>query len=169
MVQAIEYNTYTRMILTTTTNIGSSCFPFSSIMFILQVHPEVCAIRSLAKTIPDGMHLIRDKLGSFFKGIRITFTDRPDELSIGIEVFCKEESEINRGGIIHKIWRDGKIGVVFHYVLPQAMPQTCCLIYNPGNVFQIFQSSVKTYNASKRWGVLKFNSSTFFSCEGYYR
>ena len=131
-------------------------------MFILQVHPELCAMRSLTKTIPDGMHLIRDRLASFFKGIIITFTDRPDELSIGIEVLCKEESDINRGGIIHKIWKDGTIGVTFYYVLPQARPQTCFLIYYPGNVFQIFQSSVKSYNASKRWGFLQFNTSTLF-------
>ena len=105
------------------------------------------------------------------------FADRPDELTVGMEVWCKDAWSTYRNGIIRYIGAAepqnelNQIDVelsnvhidvelsnvqasVFHRVPEdQALRPGVIVTFKPAYVFQLFQSTVRTYDVSKRYGL----------------
>ena len=150
-------------------SIGSSSLGLYFIMLMLQNSPEICAFASLGKNIPNEMIIIQDKLQSFLQRPKIMFTDRADELAVGMEVFCKDASQTYRNGIIRYIGATQQhdqfilINVELYHAHPSFKASSSSIILKPASVFQIFQSTVKTFDVSKGYGFLTFkNSKSFF-------
>ena len=158
--------------ISTTLRIGSSILRFADIMPIVHCITELCAVASLAKTIPEEIILIQDTLALFLKRTKLTFSDRPDELAVGMEVWCNTGYG-GMAGIIRYIDtiqpenRLNTIGVELYHEHPNARftHQPRDIVLKPDKVFQIFQSTVQFYNVAKRYGFLNHKNKTFFfSC-----
>ena len=161
-------------------------------MLQFQISSELCAIASVANTIPDELLLIQDKLASFLQRIHMTFADRPDELRVGMEVWCKDSWSTYKNGIIRYIGTvkpqnelnliDVELSNVYIDVelfniqtaglhrVPhnEVLRRGVTVTFKPAYVFQIFQSTVRIYDVSKRYGFLncRHNRSLFFHTSG---
>ena len=136
---------------------------------------ELCAVAALTKNIPDAIVLIQDQLALFLKRTKLTFPDRPDELTVGMEVWCNQEPGY-MAGIIRYIDpvqphnRLNLINVELYHAHPSAIFKnyTRNVVLNAENVFQLFQSTVETYNITRRYGFLNYKNkrSYFFHASG---
>ena len=111
------------------------------------------------------MIIIQDKLQSFLQRPKIMFTDRADELAVGMEVLCKDASQTYRNGVIRyisAIQPHDHLNLInvelYHEHLPLQASSSSILL-KPAYIFQIFQSTVKTFDVSKGYGFLTFKNS----------
>ena len=135
-------------------------------MLVLQRSYELCAMASLARTIPDEMVLIQDELELFLSQTKMTFADRPDQLTVGMEVWCQNDCITYRSGIIQYIGYTkpqnslNLIEVDLSHTRSQFQASAHKKFFKPDNVFQIFQSTVRTYDVSRHYGFLNLQHST---------
>ena len=140
-------------------------------MPIVHYISELCAVACLAKNIPGEIILIQDTLALFLKRIKLTFSDRPDKLVVGMEVWCNKEP-VYLAGIIRYIdisdIFDIGIGVELYYEHPHAKykNQTRDVVLKPDNVFQLFQSIVQFYHVKRRYGFLNHENKTSYFFHG---
>ena len=142
---------------------GSSVVPSLYMMLMLQKSYELCAMASLARTIPDEMVLIQDELELFLQRTKMTFADRPDQLAVGMEVLCQSDCITYRNGIIQYIGYS-KPQNSLNLIEVEFQTSVYKMSFKPDNVFQIFQSTVRTYDVSRHYGFLNFqhSKSVFF-------
>ena len=144
---------------------GSSGIPSLYMMLMLQKSYELCAMASLARTIPDEMVLIQDELELFLQRTKMTFADRPDQLAVGMEVWCQNDCITYRNGIIQYIGYSkpqnslNLIEVDLSHTRSQFQASVYKMSFKPDNVFQIFQSTVRTYDVSRHYGFLNYQHS----------
>ena len=142
-------------------------------------NPEQCAIAALSKNIPQEFIFIQDTLALFLKRNYLRFSNRPDKLSVDMEVWC-ENGHGGMVGIIRYIdlinILDIKIGVEpysehpVNRVMKPPGGYPSSIVLKPEKVFQIFQSTVQWYNVKKHYGFLthKDMTSFFFHSSGVF-
>ena len=59
-------------------------------MPIVHFISELCDVACLAENIPVEIILIQDTLALFLKRIKLTFSDQPAKLVVGMEVWCAD-------------------------------------------------------------------------------